>query len=336
TSSHRDQTPLQCGAIVDPSLSVQTYLDLHRLSAGKTQRLQSTDRLCRNKTPLQCGVIVDPWTLPQHHRKLLARPRRHPEETPKRRGILSVKRSKPSTSARSDPQRGRQTCGERPTDARFATTAGKPTTSTVAAPTVDLGCVVFTRTTHARGTANALATSRSTSDARPPQCHLSDVNLAPHRHGVQRPQRADPAERDSLLLGNVAVLLEQVGRRTVFESVFQLPSYVPGEALQAVLGPYGKILGVSHPMYKGRPTLYTMNEGCPHRNEGGSQLHQRRWKPRYVRVSGERVWTHCVQKGHFGSACRAPRCSRCEVFGHCTDGCTSPSNSCGHDQATTY
>ncbi|KAG0440964.1 hypothetical protein HPB47_016095 [Ixodes persulcatus] len=67
TSFHRDQTPLQCGAIVEPSLSVLTYLELHRMSAGKTQRLQSTDRLCRNKTPLQCGVIVDSWTLPQRH-----------------------------------------------------------------------------------------------------------------------------------------------------------------------------------------------------------------------------------------------------------------------------
>ncbi|KAG0425178.1 hypothetical protein HPB47_027644 [Ixodes persulcatus] len=39
TSFHRDQTPLKCGAIVDPSLSVLTYLDLH---------LQRQTRLLRN------------------------------------------------------------------------------------------------------------------------------------------------------------------------------------------------------------------------------------------------------------------------------------------------
>ncbi|KAG0410158.1 hypothetical protein HPB47_012740 [Ixodes persulcatus] len=84
---------------------------------------------------------------PQANRQATAPPRRDPAmpQYPRRQEgqVQDVRRSK--------PRRGRPTCGERPTDARSATTAEKPTISTAAAPTVDLVYVVSPRTTHARG-----------------------------------------------------------------------------------------------------------------------------------------------------------------------------------------
>ncbi|KAG0443010.1 hypothetical protein HPB47_015386 [Ixodes persulcatus] len=99
------------------------------------------------------------------------------------------------TPTQNKQRHGRPTCGGRPIYAHCVITAVKPATFTVDAPTDNWGCAGSTRTTRAQGTTNALATSRSTSDAHPPQCRLSAVQPAPHRHDVQRPQRPDPAER---------------------------------------------------------------------------------------------------------------------------------------------
>ena len=86
----------------------------------------------------------------------------------------------------------RPTCGGRPIDAHCVITAVKPATFTVDAPTDNWGCAGSTRTTRAQGTTNAHATSRSTSDARPPQCCPSAVKPTLHRHDVQLRRCTDP------------------------------------------------------------------------------------------------------------------------------------------------
>ncbi|KAG0409706.1 hypothetical protein HPB47_013178 [Ixodes persulcatus] len=48
-----------------------------------------------------------------------------------------------------------------------------------------------------------------------------------------------------------------------------------------------------------------------------------------------RVCSRCGQEGHFGPACKTPRCDRCGVFGHPTEGCAAPCQRCGHAHATT-
>ncbi|KAM7313374.1 uncharacterized protein ISCGN_003240 [Ixodes scapularis] len=140
-----------------------------------------------------------------------------------------------------------------------------------------------------------------------------------------------------LLLRNVVVLLEQVGPRIIHVTVFRLPPYVPDDALQAVFSSYGKVLAISHLTYKDRPKLFT-----------GSRVLRMEMKtpvPNFVNVGGHRVMcehrgmkkvcARCGLEGHFGAACRTPRCDRCGVFGHSTDGCNAPCKRCSHNHATT-
>ncbi|KAG0420969.1 hypothetical protein HPB47_003123, partial [Ixodes persulcatus] len=56
------------------------------------------------------------------------------------------------TSAQNKPLQERPTCGGRPMDARCATTAGKPTESTVVAPYRQIVLRGFTQTTHSHAT----------------------------------------------------------------------------------------------------------------------------------------------------------------------------------------
>ncbi|KAG0443536.1 hypothetical protein HPB47_014805 [Ixodes persulcatus] len=140
-----------------------------------------------------------------------------------------------------------------------------------------------------------------------------------------------------LLLRNVVVPLEQVGPRIIHVTVFRLPPYVPDDALQAVFSSYGKVLAISHLTYKDRPKLFT-----------GTRVLRMEMKtpvPNFVNVGGHRVMceyrgmkkvcARCGLEGHFGAACRTPRCDRCGVFGHGTDGCNAPCKRCGHNHATT-
>ncbi|KAG0421366.1 hypothetical protein HPB47_002731 [Ixodes persulcatus] len=44
----------------------------------------------------------------------------------------------------------------------------------------------------------------------------------------------------------------------------------------------------------------------------------------------KRVCSRYGPGGHFGAACRTPRCNRSGIFGHGTEGCSSPCSWCGH------
>ncbi|KAG0411197.1 hypothetical protein HPB47_011681 [Ixodes persulcatus] len=87
--------------------------------------------------------------------------------------------------------------------------------------------------------------------------------------------------------------------------------HVPDDALRAVLGPYGKILGASHPKYKDRPTLYT--------GKSAVCIEMKKAVSNFINVTGhramcenrgmKRVCARCGQEGHFGVACRTPLCS---------------------------
>ncbi|KAM7293766.1 hypothetical protein ISCGN_023349 [Ixodes scapularis] len=134
------------------------------------------------------------------------------------------------------------------------------------------------------------------------------------------------------LLNNLAVSLEQVSPHIIYVSVFRLPPYVPDDAIQAVLGVYSKILGFSEPTYK----------QSTHRFTGTMVLRIETAKaaPNVVYVASHHVmcesrgmkWvcSRCCPGGHFEAACRTPRCNRCGIFGHGTEGCSSPCRWCGH------
>ncbi|KAG0423202.1 hypothetical protein HPB47_001007 [Ixodes persulcatus] len=95
----------------------------------------------------------------------------------------------------------------------------------------------------------------------------------------------------NLLLGNVVVPLEQVEPSTLNVSVFQLPLYILDDALQADLGAPGKMLGVSHPTYKDRPTLFT----------GTMVVRMKMTKavPNFVNAAGHRS---CASTGAYGES----------------------------------
>ncbi|KAH9359734.1 hypothetical protein HPB48_002572 [Haemaphysalis longicornis] len=66
--------------------------------------------------------------------------------------------------------------------------------------------------------------------------------------------------------------------------------------------------------------------------------------PNFLRVSGQRatfdyrgvrkVCRRCGLEGHFKAQCATPRCDRCVVFGHATQGCVRGCSRCGGTHAT--
>ncbi|CAN7977386.1 unnamed protein product, partial [Ixodes persulcatus] len=167
--------------------------------------------------------------------------------------------------------------------------------------------------------------------------HLQHIGAMNFLAAVGSTAAADRmVEQGHLLLRNAVVPLEQVGPRIIHVRVFRLPPYVPDDALQAVFSSYGKVLAISYLTYKDRPKLFT-----------GTRVLRMEMKtpvPNFVNVGGHRVMceyrgmkkvcARCGLEGHFGAACRTPRCDRCGVFGHGTDGCNAPCKRCGHDHAT--
>ncbi|KAM7313165.1 mucin-2-like [Ixodes scapularis] len=140
-----------------------------------------------------------------------------------------------------------------------------------------------------------------------------------------------------LLLGDVQVPLEPVGAHVVHVSVYRLPPYVFEDALVQVLGQYGKVKGLSHVTYRDRPDIRTGTRVV--------KLEMAKPVPNFIHIQGHRVMvdyrgmrrvcSRCGQEGHFGPACKTPRCDRCGVFGHPTEGCAAPCQRCGHAHATT-
>ncbi|KAG0411750.1 hypothetical protein HPB47_011132 [Ixodes persulcatus] len=144
--------------------------------------------------------------------------------------------------------------------------------------------------------------------------------------------------QDNLLLGNVVVLHKQVGPRTVYESVFRLSPHVPDDALQAVLGAYDKILGVSHLTYKDRPTLFSgarvvrmkMTKKCPTSSTS--------WTPRHVRVPGHAASLCPAAVKRAASERRATRRDATAAESSATPPRAvpvTPCKRCGHNHATT-
>ncbi|KAG0430962.1 hypothetical protein HPB47_022224 [Ixodes persulcatus] len=108
---------------------------------------------------------------PQAPRQATAPPRREPLQ---RRSTPNDAKDG-STSDQSDPRREKPTCGERPTDARLVTIAGKPTMSTAVARTDSWGYAASTPTTRAHATVSDHARSTTTYDVHPLGCLRLDV-----------------------------------------------------------------------------------------------------------------------------------------------------------------
>ncbi|CAN7946288.1 unnamed protein product, partial [Ixodes hexagonus] len=140
----------------------------------------------------------------------------------------------------------------------------------------------------------------------------------------------------SMRLGNEEVPLVPVRPHVLYVSVFRLPPYVPDEALITVLNQYGKVLQVTHAAYKDHPNI--KNGTRIVRTEMAKPV------PNFINVRGHRamvdykglrkVCFRCGQEGHVGSGCTTPRCTRCNVFEHKTEGCQAPCQRCGHNHAT--
>ncbi|KAG0416578.1 hypothetical protein HPB47_006296 [Ixodes persulcatus] len=167
--------------------------------------------------------------------------------------------------------------------------------------------------------------------------HLQQFGAMKFLAAVGSTAAADKMAAQGHLLRNVVVPLEQVRPRIIHVTVFRLPPYFPDDAFQAVFSSYGKVLAISHQTYKDRPKLFT-----------GTRVLRMEMKtpmPNFVNVGGHRVTceyrgmkvcARCGLEGHFGPACRTPRCNRCGVFGHGTDGCNAPCKCCAHIHATTH
>ncbi|KAG0423684.1 hypothetical protein HPB47_000547 [Ixodes persulcatus] len=139
-----------------------------------------------------------------------------------------------------------------------------------------------------------------------------------------------------LLLGDVQVPLEPVGAPVVHVSVYRLPPYVSEDDLVQVLGQYSDVKGLSHVTYRDRPVIRTGTRVV--------KLEMAKPLPNFIHIQGHRVMvdyrdmrrvcSRCGQEGHFGPACKTPRCDRCGVFGHPTEECAAPCQRCGHAHPT--
>ncbi|KAG0417806.1 hypothetical protein HPB47_005349 [Ixodes persulcatus] len=111
-------------------------LDVHTKKQAGTGHLESAFHLLR---------------LPDDHRPLLTRMRRHPDGNLQHRSFPDARKIG-STPTQNQQRHERPTCGGRLIDARCAITAVKPATFTADAPTDNWGCAGSTRTTRAQGT----------------------------------------------------------------------------------------------------------------------------------------------------------------------------------------
>ncbi|KAG0412161.1 hypothetical protein HPB47_010700 [Ixodes persulcatus] len=117
---------------------------------------------------------------------------RSPDVSLLRRSTTDAATTSSSAPARSPVHPGRPMCGERPTDALCASTAGKQTTPTADAHTVDSGCAGSTRTTRDPVKVNALGKSTSTcDDLSPPSLRPAESSGRLH-HDVQLRRCTDP------------------------------------------------------------------------------------------------------------------------------------------------
>lgn len=139
-----------------------------------------------------------------------------------------------------------------------------------------------------------------------------------------------------IVLANKQVPVEQVGAPLVHVTVYRLPPYVTEEALLSAFQPYGKCRGILHVTLKTRPDIGTGTRVV--------KLEMAKPVPNFLVVQGHRVMveykgmrrvcSRCSLEGHFVAACSTPRCVRCAVFGHPTEGCVEPCRRCSGGHAT--
>ncbi|KAG0425505.1 hypothetical protein HPB47_027334 [Ixodes persulcatus] len=173
SARHRCQSPRSCAT---------------RYSGPCSLKLSSTCQPPRNRrgpTP--------PW--PDDRHKLPAKLRRRHDVNLQRRSTPNDAKNG-SMSDQSDPRREKPTCGERPTDARFVTIAGKPTMSTAVVRTDSCGYAASTPTTRAHATVSDHARSATTYDVHLLRCLCFDVcPVRLHLDVLQHHLSIGPAER---------------------------------------------------------------------------------------------------------------------------------------------
>ncbi|KAH7961343.1 hypothetical protein HPB52_008119 [Rhipicephalus sanguineus] len=142
--------------------------------------------------------------------------------------------------------------------------------------------------------------------------------------------------RGAILLNGESVPLVSIGPEIVHVSVFRVPLWVGDAALASALSAYGNVQQVHEPAFKGRPGVGT--------GIRVARVEMKKPIPNFLSVQGhtvmcdyrgvKKVCSRCRLAGHIGKDCATPRCTRCGVFGHTTDGCTEPCRRCGGNHAT--
>ncbi|KAH6920739.1 hypothetical protein HPB50_028275 [Hyalomma asiaticum] len=107
-------------------------------------------------------------------------------------------------------------------------------------------------------------------------------------------------------------------------------------ALAAALSAYGNVQSVHEPVFKGRPGVGT--------GVRVARVEMKKPIPNFLSVQGFNVMCDYrgVQKlcsrfrlaGHIAKDCVTPRCPRCNVYGHATEGCTEACRRCSGNHAT--
>ncbi|XP_075728503.1 uncharacterized protein LOC142769276 [Rhipicephalus microplus] len=142
--------------------------------------------------------------------------------------------------------------------------------------------------------------------------------------------------RGAILLNGESVPLVSVGPEIVHVTIFRVPLWVGDAALATVLSAYGNVQHIHEPVFKGHPGVGTGVRVV--RVEMKSQI------PNFLTVQGynvmcdyrgvKKVCSKCRNAGHIAKDCATPRCTRCNVFGHATEGSAEPCHKCSGSHAT--
>lgn len=144
------------------------------------------------------------------------------------------------------------------------------------------------------------------------------------------------SERGAFTVNGVSCTVACVGPQVLYVTVYRLKLYITDCDLEAALAPFGKVIAVREPTFKGRPHVGT----------GTRLVRMEMIKPipNFMMVKGcrvqceykgvKRVCSRCGREGHHGGDCRSPWCHRCLDYGHDGAECTASCRRCGGRHAS--
>lgn len=143
-------------------------------------------------------------------------------------------------------------------------------------------------------------------------------------------------ERGAFVLNGVPCTVACVGPQVLYVTVYRLKLYIADSDLEAALSPYGKVIAVKEPTFKGRPYVGTGTRLV--------RIEMTKPIPNFLNVKGcrvqceykgvKRVCSRCGQEGHNGGDCKTPWCHRCLVYGHDGAECNASCRRCSGRHAS--